>query len=281
MDRQFISGSKTVILPLYKVGRNYFPFIKELEDRTIKYITTTVQYLSYTDDSIFKSTVDDLYLSLQDREGNIFVDNVNLNYFYNTKYTLGIYTKIDRKLVLQNCFIEVPAKLTGRGSYPFAVITFMYDDGRYSQKGFNHKYRKELVEILVNLSEVNSPFFGFKKQCKFPDLRTIAGKRLKSIRLANYTSGTSPLGYPVLDRNVVDSDITFSLILRNGSYILFDRLNMEYLTETDALFPLDFENVLCNFPDSSLILESPTLNFNEGYEPGTYSILLIVEYMED
>lgn len=272
---QVFSRSKTIFVEINKVGRNYLPFIKELEDRDIKYIDILSSYIDYDSNDVVETLSNtSLYLTLVDKYGKMFIDNLWLTAF-TPGYHLGMRQVIGRRLVLQNCFFENAEQCLIGG---VVAITFYWDDTQYSLSAKNATYYKETVELLYK--QPNSKEFSLK--IKFPDIRTLAGKRIRSIRPAYWAgTATSPLGYPTIS---AASSIQKSiyLTLANGSNILIDSLDLNALIDVYALEPLVFENILVNFPDCYLELVMKIDEHDTTITPNTiYSIPLIIEYMED
>ena len=277
-----ISRSKTIFLKLNKTGRNYLPFIKELETYDVKFIDILPSAINYDNNNVINTIDNYVYLSLEDKFGELFYDTINVRNF-NPNYYLGQRKIIGKKLVLQNCFVEVP-EYVGNTSIPellgsVIAITFYWDEPRFSSNA-SGKYYKETVELLLQPS--NSRERSVK--IKFPDIRTIAGKRIRSIRPAYPYTSVSPLGYSTIMNgwNVSDgtSAMSIYLTLANGSNILIDMLNMDTLSDNYQLESLNFENILINFPDSFIEV---VVKYGNGQTLPTdvRSIPLIIEYMED
>lgn len=269
---QTISRSKSVFIRINKIGRVYLPFIKELETYPIKYVDT--QYSVINDpatDSVIETITSNIYLTLVDHHGNIFYDNINLNNFL-PGYYIGMRKKIDRHVSLQNCFIEnTDEALIGS----VVMLTFMWDEPRFSQKMSCGKFYKETVELLLQPSNNRKQI----AKIKFPDLRNVAGKRIRSIRPA-YWQGSSitPLGYQTITQRSSDK-VSVYLTLANGNNILIDGMNIWSMIDFYQVEPLEFENILINFPDSFVEV---IVEYEENNVPtDVRSIPLIIEYMED
>lgn len=270
---QVFSRSKTIFFPISKVGRNYLPFIKELEDAEVKFINIEVSTIDYSGIGIVRTIDSDLYLSLEDRFGNLFYDTVPIRTF-SSAYYLGQMQRIDRKIVLQNCFIENPST-EEIGS--IVAISFFWDDSRFASKQQGKTY-KETIELLLPPATQTVQTV----KLKFPDIRTIAGKRIRSIRPAYYSTSISPLGYETINNyNIYDPTQYYSiyLTLANGSTILIDSFDVSKMIDINKTEPLYFENILINFPDSYITV---VIKFGEsGPFQEIRSIPLIIEYLED
>ena len=271
---QVFSRSKTIFFPISKVGRNYLPFIKELEDAEVKFINIGTSAVNYSGIGYVQTIDSDLYISLSDRYGNLFYDNAPIRTF-SSNYYLGQMQTIGRKIVLQNCFIENPnTNNVGK----IVAITFFWDDARFSSKQQGQTY-KETVELLLP----PEPMREKKVKLKFPDIRTIAGKRIRSIRPAYDYSSISPLNYKTIINgwNMNDGTGFYSvyLTLANGSTILVDNLDLNKMLDAYKVEPLYFENLLVNFPDSYITF---VVKYgNQTLPEDIRSIPLIIEYLED
>lgn len=270
-----ISRSKTIFVPITKVGRNYFPYIKELQDKKIKFIDIVSSYYNYLYTQQEVKTADsDMYITLSDKQGNLFYDNIDIANF-RPQYRLGQRNTIERYITLQNCFIEAPAL----DSPKVVAVTFYWDEGEVRNAAT--KTYKETVELLFN----STPETNKSVKLKFPDIRTIAGKRIRSIRLdTTFSSTISPLGYPTWSAgwNTADATSQYSIYLTlvNGTNILIDQIDTLLLTDILSVDPIEFNDILINFPDSYLLFEAK-YGVNNTVPTGIRSIPLIIEYLED
>lgn len=269
---QHFSRSKTIFVKLAKLGRNYLPFIKELESNVVKYIDIQQSFIDFDGNDIIETVTSGAYITLLDRYGNMFYDNVDIVNF-TPGYFLGQRKLIDRKLILQNCFIECP---TSQMIGEVVALTFYWDEVKFSSPISSEKTYKDYVELLLAPSQSRTVV----TRIKFPDIRNIAGKKIRSIRPQYLTGQTvTPLGYNTLPQN---SDVQSSvyLTLANGNTILVDSLNLLSMMDVYQLTPMFFDNLLINFPDSYITVvvqygESATLPTE------TLSIPLQIEYLED
>lgn len=264
--KQVISGSKTVLVPINRVGRNYFPYIKELQDRKVKYIDISDVYFGKSSSETEATIGYGLFLTLVDKYSNLFYDAVPVENFNSIQYFLGVRNNINRQIILQNCFIEneVAARV-GK----FVAVTFYWDDDKTTT---DKKCFKQLIEVVIERSQ--SSLYIFK--VKFPDVQNIANKRIRSIRPAAWVATfTTPLGYPTINPS---ANVTISMTLANGNNILFDNLPIYYMRETWANSQLEFADVLLNMQDCYL-----SIAFSREYDIPTtaFSVPLIVEYIEE
>lgn len=266
---QTISRSKTIFVSINKVGRNYLPFVKELQMYPVKYIDIKSSFVRLANGSIIKTIDNNVYLTLADVNGNLFYDNVDIYNFTPNEF-LGQRKLIDTKLILQNCFIA-NSDVANIGS--IVAMTFYWDEPRFAYSGVEKKYFKETIELLVNITAAPIAI----QRINFPDIRTLAKKRIKSIRPAYlFNSTVSPLGYKIFDRV---NEFSVYLTLANGNNILIDQLNMDLMADINLLDYITFENILVNFPNSYIDV---VMKFDEPLPTAeTVSIPLIIEYMED
>ena len=269
---QTISRSKTIFVQINKIGRTYLPFIKELETYPVKYIETQNSVIDYDNNTVIETLTSGVYLTLAYKYGNLFFDNIDINNFQ-PAYYIGMRKLIDRHLVLQNCFIDnEDESLIGR----VVMLTFSWDEPNFARKDSCGKCYKETVELFLQPSTNRKQI----AKIKFPDLRNVAGKRIRSIRPA-YWQGSSitPLGYQTITQVYADK-ISIYLTLANGSNILIDSMNLMSMVDFYQIEPLQFDNLLVNFPDSFVEV---ILEYDESSPLPTEvrSIPLIIEYMED
>lgn len=271
-----ISRSKTIFVPINKVGRNYFPYVKELQDKKIKFIDIVSSYYNFLYSQSNVVTVEsNCYLTLVDKQGNLFYDNIDIANF-RPQYRLGQRNTIERYITLQNCFIEV----SELDSPKVVAVTFYWDEGEVRYNKISKTY-KETVELLYNSTlDANKSI-----KIKFPDIRNIAGKRIRSIRLDTMFGSTiSPSGYPTwyAGWNTADPTSKYSIYLTlvNGTNILIDQLDTLLLTDLLSVDPIEFNDILINFPDSYIMFEAK-YGTNNPSPTGVRSIPLIIEYLED
>ena len=263
---QIISGSKTVLVPINKVGRNYFPYIKELQDRKVKFIDISDVQFAKSPSKTELSLYYGVFLTLADKFGNLFYDAVPVENFNSTQYFLGVRNLIDRNIILQNCFVENTLS-SNIGKY-IAVTFYWEDEYNYNP---NKKCYKQLIEVIV---EQQSNLYLYK--VKFPDVQNLANKRIRSIRQgAWFASLTTPLGFPTLNPS---SGTTIYMTLANGGNIIFDNLPLKYMREQWTNSQLSFDDVLLNLQDCYL-----SIAFTQASDiPATaFSVPLIVEYIEE
>ena len=270
-----ISNSKTIFVPINKVGRNYFPYVKELQDKKIKFIDIVSSYYDFLFAQQEVVTSDsNMFITLSDKQGNLFYDNIDIANF-RPQYRLGQRNTIERNLILQNCFIEAPIL----NSPKVVAVTFYWDENNVKQS--NKKTYKETIELLINpTSSANKNF-----TIKFPDIRNIAGKRIRSIRAVEVGGSTiSPSGYPTwfAGWNTADPQSVYSIYLTlvNGNNVIVDHLDTKLLTDLLSVDPIEFNDILINFPDSYITFEAK-YGSNNNIPTDVRSIPLIIEYLED
>lgn len=266
---QTISRSKTIFVAINKIGRNYLPFVKELQTYPVKYIDIQSSYVVLPNGTVAKTINNNVYLTLADATGNLFYDNIDIINFTPNEF-LGQRKLIGTKLILQNCFLAN----TERANIGSVVaITFYWDEPRFAYTTTGKKYFKETIELM--LAPISTPT-SFQK-INFPDIRNLANKRIRAIRPAYLSQSTvSPLGHKIFERA---EEFSVYLTLANGNNILIDHLNLELMSDINLLDYMSFENILINFPNSYI---NVVVKFTEPLptaEP--LSIPLIIEYMED
>lgn len=266
---QTISRSKTIYVPINKIGRNYLPFVKELQQYPVKFIDIQSSFIVLGNGSVVKTINNNVYLTLADAAGNLFYDNVDIINFTPDEF-LGQRKLINTKLILQNCFIS-NTLIANIGS--IVAITFYWDEPRFAANVTGKKIYKETVELLMN--PITTP--TARQRINFPDIRNLANKRIRAIRPAYLSQSTvSPLGYKIFERV---EEFSVYLTLANGNNILIDNLNLDLMSDINLLDYMSFENILINFPNSYITV---VVNYTEPIPTAeVLSIPLIIEYMED
>lgn len=275
---QKISQSKTIILPINKLGKNYLPYIKDLEVHKIKYIDIHRSLILNENDELVYSFSTGFYLSIADRFGTIVSDNISTAFFQPTAM-LGERVLIDKHISLQNSYVFNSITPVEAGIGQFVTITFYWDEDKFSSYNFNKKTYKETVELLL------SPSTSIQRveKIKFPDIRTFANKRIRSIRPAWKECSVSPLGYQSINNGTEEpSSIEYSiyLTLANGNYKLIDHLDLSLLKDTGFIDSISFNDLLVNFPDSYIEVYIDYASVN-NLPTEVRSIPMIIEYVED
>lgn len=232
-----ISATKTVIVPIVTVGKNYLPFIEDLRDKTIKYIDfCPVGSLPYS--SATPVTDSSKYIvTLSSRSGNQYdIQDVPMEKFDLT-LNWGIRPAIMRELSLQNSYLLcTDAAEIGK----FAVLVFYYDYPEYSR-------RNTTIDVSVNGFEV--PIVKASQPNQLPDNRTMVGKRFRSVFFtpATYT--------PTMSTGITYTESKdFYLTLNKGNFSIIDTLPLMCLYAVNMVEPIEFSNIIFDFTNSYILV---------------------------
>lgn len=224
-----VSGAKTVIVPITGLGKNYFPFVEYLKDRYIKYVDCILMStLPGSGDAI--TTTTGAFVNLAIQAGNTyFVSGEPLDR-YDIEQNLGIRKPINRKMSLQNSFINVTnSALVGKS----VVLVFWYDLPEYSK-------RNRTTETIVDSFEVSLVQNSGRNQ--FPDNRTMVGKRFRNMYLT-YPTTTPTYADGITDVQSKNIYVTF----QKGNYCVLDQLPLPLLYQIGLLEGLSFANIVFDF----------------------------------
>lgn len=232
-----VSGTKTVIVPIEKVGRNPFPYVEDLRDRYIKYIDFCgVSSLPYSSSTPVTDSSKYL-LSLADRNGNTYnIQDVPLEKFDLT-LNWGIRPAIMRRLSLQDShLICTDAGEVGK----FAVFVFYYDEPLYAA-------RNTTTDVAVNAFEVS--IVKAVQPNSFPDNRTMVDKRFRAVFFTPVaTTPTYKTGFTFAE----SKDLYISLY--KGNYAIIDTLPLMCLYAVNMVEPLEFANIQFDFTNSYILV---------------------------
>lgn len=232
-----ISATKTVIVPIVTVGKNYLPFVEDLKDKYIKYIDfCPVTSLPYTSDTPVADS-SKYIVSLASRSGNQFdIQDIPMQKFDLT-LNWGIRPAIMRELSLQNSYLLcTDAAEIGK----FALLVFYYDYPEYSR-------RNTTIDVSVNGFEV--PIIKASQPNQLPDNRTMVGKRFRSVFFTPVAlTPTMATGISYTE----SKDFYLTLCKRNFSII--DTLPLMCLYAVNMVEPLEFSNIVFDFTNSYILV---------------------------
>lgn len=230
-----LSGAQLVLVPINKIGENYFPLVENLRGRFIKYIDFYgCRYLPGTS-NIGLNTTHNMYITIANPYGNKqLIRNLPLERL-DFKQTLGVRQPIFSNLSLSDC--SVNCQNSGAiGKY--AAFVFWYDFPEFSAKNS----KKELITDFVSI-----PITTNTRMNLFPDEERMTNKRFRRLLLA--TPDTTPDGYAGLSPN--DLNNVF-VTLRKGSYNIVENLPVMLLYQLEMLEKTEFSNIIFDFHSSFL-----------------------------
>lgn len=231
-----VSGAKCVFVKLQNIGRNYFPFVEDLKDRTIRYLdvvpVTSLPYPFINDTPV--SQFDGLYVCVADKQGNQYpiyalpIDRLDI-----TK-NMGRRQSVNRQISMSDSYVdcEDPA-LVGQ------VVCFVvwYDLVDYSAPDTTPDLAIDSVEVEILSSQNNNVF---------PDNRTMAGRRFRRISFPAVSptiSGTTGLS----KSEMMDCYVSFV----KGNYAVIDNVPLAEFYDIDYIYDqLCFANICFDFTNS-------------------------------
>ena len=235
MEHNVITGIKTILVPINKIGKNYIPFNEELKDRIIRYVdVVTPTALPESNANVFTAFAS-ATLTLADFNGNSYVGySVPLDRYNPTK-NLGDRIAIDKKISFQNSYIEVAG--VGAITPSFAVVVVYYDAPEFAQINTTNDLAVESFEVKVTSA-------SFKNL--LPDNRTLVGKRFKQIAIP--TGVTLTPSYQQCGNDVAVEGAYITLVKDN--YLIFDNAPLMLFKEPYYLRSLNFRNITFDFINS-------------------------------
>lgn len=226
-----VSGSKTVLVPISKVGNNYFPFIEDLKDKYIKYIDTVIMtVLTPNESGTPVSDNTDLFLTLNSKSGNVHTTKDMPLIRYDVASNLGVRVPVMQKISLQNSYIlnEDPTKV---GKY--VILVFWYDEQSYSARNIT-------TNTLVDGFSI--PIITNTGKNAMPDNRTMTGKRFRKLYVT-YPTLTPTLGSGITSLQAQSLYVTF----QKSGYALIENLPLPLLFQIPNLEFIEFANIIFDF----------------------------------
>lgn len=226
-----VSGSKTVVLTINKLGSNHLPFIEDLKDKYIKYIDTVIMDVALP--GVSTTTVsdnEDLFLTLASKSGNIYTTKNMPLVRYDVETNLGVRVPIMQKISLQNSYVtnEDPTKI-GQS----VILVFWYDEPGYSA-------RNKTTETLIDGFAI--PIITNTGKNKMPDNRTMNNKRFRKF-FVTYPGNTPTLGTGITKSQADSLYITF----QKSGYALLENLPLKLLFQLSNLDFIEFANIIFDF----------------------------------
>lgn len=231
-----LSGAQLVLVPIQRKGRNYLPFVENLNRRIIKYVDfAPAQYLPDTTATGTTST-DNMYITIFDEYGNTELQRDLPMERINYKETLGIRNPIFNRVRLDASYIDCQNKdMVGTT----AALVFWYDLPEYSKSNSTDTLIIDSVSVPLKTSIYN----------QFPDSDRMVGKRFRRILLS------APSVTPDLRTGVAETQLqNIYLTLRKGSYCIAENLPISLLYQLQMLQKTEFQNIIFDFHSSYLTI---------------------------
>lgn len=232
-----LSGAQLVLVPIKNTGRNYFPYVENLQRRVIKFIDfCPAQYLPDTTATGLQST-QDMYITIYNEYGNTEIHrNLPLQRL-NYQETNGIRQPICSKISLKTCYIDCqdPAQVGTT-----AALLFLYDLPEYSQRNTTDNVITDSLSIPLTTSV---------RYNQLPDNDRMAGKRFRRILLG------LPTTTPDLTTGVTAAQAqNIYLTLRKGSYNIVENMPILLLYQLQMLCKSEWQNIIFDFQSSYLTI---------------------------
>lgn len=228
-----LSGAKTVLVPITKVGKNYIPYVEDLKNRTIKYIDVVfTTYLPDTETLGVDTYTQTPYITLADTTGNSYV--INNRPVYDFAYTMncGIRPEVNTKLSLQNSFITNNDEGAVGKCY---VLVFWYDLPEYSARNRKDVLITDYITVPVKNVLGNV----------LPNEERFTGKRFRYIWLSY--AKTTPEGATGADQNETKY---LYLTLQKGSYKVLDNVPLQLFWQLQMFDKMEFANIIFDMQNS-------------------------------
>lgn len=244
-----LSGAQLVLVPIKRVGVNYFPFVENINKRFIKFIDFfPTSYLPDTADAGVTTSAD-MYITIMQQFGNTeLVKDMPLDRF-NYKETLGVRKVIGSKINMQSCSVLCEnASMVGKT----AAFVFWYDLEEFSRRN---------TTTNTAIDSISIPITNVIRYNQIPDSDRLTGKRFRRILLGT-PSVTPDLHDGIAEANLANVYLT----LRKGSYNVVENLPLPLLYQMKMIEKSEFCNIIFDFQSSYLTVGgagtiTPTTNY--------------------
>lgn len=230
-----LSGGQLVLLPITRLGKNYFPFIENINRRMIKYIDfVPTDYLPDTSDRGINTGTDNMSITVFDEYGNTELQR-NLP-FARLDYTqtLGIRQPICSKINLTASYIDVQDEsVIGKS----AAFVFWYDLPEYSA-------RNTCDNLIVD--SISIPITTTIRYNKLPDADRMVGKRFRRLLLGK--PSITPDLHTALQTDSMLQNVFITL--RKGSYNIIENIPILLFYQLAMLERTEFQNIIFDFQAS-------------------------------
>lgn len=232
-----LSGAQSVLVPITTVGRNYFPFVENINGRFIKYIDfAPASYLPDTTDPGLATSANS-FITIFNKWGNTeIIRELPLERIDYTS-TLGIRQPVCSEVAVADCYINCqdPAQV-GKT----ALLVFWYDLPEYSARN---------TKDAVVTDSVSIPLTTGIRYNQFPDVNRMVGKRFRRILLS------CPDTTPNMEPGIAEADAqNVYLTLRKGSYNILDSVPVSLMRQLAMVNKSEFQNIIFDFQSSFLTI---------------------------
>lgn len=233
-----LSGAKLVLVPITRLGENYFPVVQYLNGRMIKFIDfCPTTYLPDLGGAIGLSSTDDMYMSIKNQQGNEYLMYEMPLARFDYEQTLGVRQPVFSKIGVPDCYINCQdASQIGK----VAALMVYYDLPEYSARNSTDSVMTDMVSVkLTTDTRYNT----------LPDLDRFTGKRFRRILLGK------PTTTPDLQTGLADAQLqNIFLTLRKGNYNIVENMPVRLLYQLAMLEKSEFANIIFDFQNSYLTI---------------------------
>lgn len=232
-----LSGAQLVLVPIKRVGKNYFPWVENIRNRFIKYIDFYgAKYLPGTDVPGLEDS-DTPLITITNASGNTqIIRNLPLKRL-DYRRTLGIRQPIASRICMSDCYLEC---FSSEDVGKMAAFVFWYDLPDYS--------KANSTDSLV-IDSVSVPLVTTIRYNQFPDVDRMTGKRFR--RLLVSEQATTPDLYAGVTEEQLEN---IYLTLRKGTYNVLENVPVMLLYQLAMIQKTEFANIIFDFQSSFLTI---------------------------
>ena len=232
-----LSGAQLVLVPITRVGKNYFPLVENIRNRYVKYIDLhKATYLPGTTAAGLTST-DSMYITLLNEFGNeemiTHLPLERLDY----ENTLGVRQSIGYKISLEDCYVDCEdAAQVGT----VAAFIVWYDLPEYS--------RKNTTDNVVT-DNISIPLTTAVRYNQLPDENRMINKRFRRVLVS------TPTTTPDMHSGITDTELpNLYLTLRKGAYNIAENIPLSMFVQLKMLQKTEFQNITFDFNSSFITI---------------------------
>lgn len=233
-----LSGAQLVLVEIKRVGRNYFPFVENINRRVIKYIDfVPTQYLPGIAGNVGLSDNTNMFVTIADERGTtqLHRDMPLLRFDYNA--TIGVRQPIFSKMSMQSSYIDCKEQ-SAVGKY--AAFVFWYDLPEYSARNTTDTLTTDAISVPLTTSV---------RYNALPDTDRLTGKRFRRIML------NTPSITPDLQNGLSWGEAyNCFLTLRKGTYNVVENIPVTLLYQMQMLEKTEFQNIIFDFQNSYITI---------------------------
>ena len=232
-----LSGAQMVLVPITRVGKNYFPLVEHLRNRYLKFIDCHgATYLPGTTTAGVTST-NSMYVTLFNEFGNDELISALPLERLDYAATLGVRQPIGYKLCLEDCYVDCQdANNVGK----IAAFIVWYDLPEYS--------RKNTTDDVVT-DNISIPLTTAVRYNQLPDENRMIGKRFRRIFVS------TPTTTPDLHTGITSTELpNIYITLRKGAYNIAENIPLSLFVQLKMLQKSEFQNITFDFNSSYLTI---------------------------